>query len=118
MTDPQDTTLGAFERATAAAAHVTYVMTLFVTGASDRSARAITNARALCDTHLAGRHELAIVDLLDDLDIVRDTGVLAAPTLVVHHPPPTRQFVGDLSHPQRVLDALGIPFTPSPDPGG
>jgi circadian clock protein KaiB len=119
MTDHDDPILAAFDRAVAAAADCTYVMTLFVTGASDRSARAITNAQAICDTHLPGRHELTIVDLLDDVDVVRQNGVLAAPTLVLHDPPPTRQFVGDLSHPGRVLDALGIPVAsrgaPSPD---
>jgi circadian clock protein KaiB len=114
MTDEDDETFGAFEQAAAAAAQVSYDMTLFVTGASDRSARAITNAQDLCDTHLAGRYQLAIVDLLDDLALVRDNGVLAAPTLVLHAPPPTRQFVGDLSQPRRVLDALGIPHTIHP----
>ncbi len=116
MREDEETTFEAFERATAAAADVTYVMTLYVTGASDRSARAITNARSLCERFLAGRHELVIVDLFDDLEAVRDTGVLAAPTLVLHDPPPTRQFVGDLSHPRHVMGALGIPFTPSTGP--
>ncbi|MCC5948163.1 MAG: hypothetical protein JJT89_06875 [Nitriliruptoraceae bacterium] len=120
MTCDHDEVLDSFERAAAAAAAgpVTYVMTLYVAGASGRSAQAITNAQALCDTHLAGRHELAIVDLLDDRGAVRDSRVLAAPTLVVHQPPPTRQFVGDLSEPRRVLDALGIPPATSPQPDG
>ena len=117
MTGDHDQTLRAFEQATAAAAHVTYVMTLFVTGASGRSARAIANARELCDTYLVGRHRLAIVDLLDDLDAVRGDGVLAAPTLVLHEPLPSRRFVGDLSQPRRVLDTLGIPHAAPPHRG-
>ncbi len=118
MTEADDTTLHAFERATEAAVDVAYVMTLFVAGASDRSAHAITNAKALCNTHLAGRYQLTIVDLLDDLDLPRHDGVLAAPTLVLHRPPPTRQFVGDLSDPNRVLEALGIRLTDLPDGRG
>lgn len=118
MTVESDKTLSAFEQAADAAAHVTYVMTLFVAGASGRSARAITNARELCNTHLAGRHRLAIVDLEDDLAFVRDHGVLAAPTLVLHEPPPTRRCIGDLAQPLRVLKALGIPLAMLPHKGG
>jgi circadian clock protein KaiB len=34
--------------------------------------------------------------------------VLAAPTLVKSHPLPVRLLVGDLSHTEKVLSALGI----------
>ena len=86
-----------------------YELTLYVIGASTLSARAITNARRLCDEYLPGRHRLTVVDLLDDTGAVRRSQVLATPTLVRTAPLPVRRLVGDLSKVDRVLAALGIP---------
>jgi circadian clock protein KaiB len=86
-----------------------YELTLFVNGASDLSARAIANARRLCDTHLAGRCQLSIVDLREDPDGPVRNRVLAAPTLVRDHPLPERRLVGDLSRMDKVLVALDLP---------
>ena len=44
----------------------TFVLTLFVNGASDLSVRAIGNVRALCEQHLAGRYRLEVVDVHRD----------------------------------------------------
>jgi circadian clock protein KaiB len=89
-------------------AEMTYELTLFVNGASDLSARAITNARALCETHLRGRYELSVVDVRE---AAVDFGgeLLATPTLVKHRPTPERRLVGALSDPGRVLATLGLP---------
>lgn len=113
MNAPPDPTLRRFEDALVAGAGeaTSYAMTLFVSGASNRSARAITNARALCDTYLVGRHELLIVDLHEDPAAVVRSHVVAAPTLVRHRPLPVRRFVGDLSDTNAVLRMLGLPAT-------
>lgn len=87
-------------------AHVQLV--LFVTGASDRSARAIADAHALGEVHLQGDYELRVLDLLLDVDEVRAHRVLAAPTLIKFRPAPERRFVGDLADAVRVLVALGL----------
>lgn len=108
MTEPVQNTRTRFEEAQAALGDASYELTLFVSGASDRSARAITNARELCEVHLHGRYDLTVVDLHEDLPRARDNRVLAAPTLVRQHPLPVRRFVGDLSDVVRVLRALGI----------
>jgi hypothetical protein len=42
-------------------------LTLFVSGASDLSARAIADARELFDHHLGRRYHLAVVDVHQDL---------------------------------------------------
>ena len=91
-----------------------YELTLFVSGASARSARAIASTRELCDLHLQGRVRLSVIDVRDDPAAVTTLGVTVAPTLVKHLPPPVRRLVGDLSDFDRVLRVLGIP--PVPDP--
>jgi circadian clock protein KaiB len=98
-----------------------YVLTLFVTGASEMSARAIANVRALCDQHLAGRHSLEVVDVHRDPALMSVHDVVAAPTLIKEQPLPKRMLVGDLSDTARVLAALDIravPQTRSPAPSG
>jgi circadian clock protein KaiB len=84
-------------------------LTLFVSGASDLSARAIASARQLCDVHLNGAYQLSIVDVHDDPAAVLRHHVLAAPSLVKHRPPPERKYVGDLGHTDKVLLALELP---------
>jgi circadian clock protein KaiB len=86
-----------------------YDLTLFVNGASDLSARAIANAKELCDSRLAGHYALHVVDLNDDPTTVLSLRLLAAPTLVKSRPLPVRRIVGDLSHTDKVLVALGLP---------
>lgn len=84
-----------------------YELTLFVSGASTASARAISDARAICDVHLRGHHDLTIVDVNQQPDLVR-SGLLATPTLIKESPVPERMVVGDLSDSERVLLALDV----------
>jgi circadian clock protein KaiB len=102
-------------------------LTLFVSGASDLSARAIADTRRLCDLYLAGRHHLTVVDIHDDPEAVARFGVFAAPTLVRRQPLPLRRIVGDLSDADHVLQSLQLLYAedgpavldeklPCPDP--
>jgi circadian clock protein KaiB len=91
-----------------------YLLTLFVSGASDSSARAIANVREICDAHLSGRHQLSIVDLNQERAIVGGHRVLATPSLVKDQPLPTRMVVGDMSDHKRILLALQIPVPAAP----
>jgi circadian clock protein KaiB len=111
MTTPNNAMLKRFEDALAQRDDSWYELTLIVSGASALSARAIANARRLCDTHLEGRYHLSVVDLHEEPANVASDHVLAAPTLVKNRPLPVRNFVGDLSHTDRVLLALGLPVT-------
>jgi circadian clock protein KaiB len=111
MTDPgpaDDSTLHDFERALVDLGSATYDLTLFVTGASALSARAITDVRALCETYLHDRYELHVVDVRLNPALVTSRGVLASPTLIKDFPLPKRVLVGDLSNTQKVLQALDI----------
>ena len=94
-----------------------YELTLYVHGASRRSAQAIGDTRALCDQHLPGRHRLLIVDIHDDPAAFLRSGVVAAPALVREHPLPVRRLLGDLSDTAKVLQMLGLPAVPPPAVG-
>jgi circadian clock protein KaiB len=82
------------------------ILTLFVSGASDLSARAIDSVRQLCDLHLSGRWRLNVIDIHDDPDAALGQRIHAVPTLVRSRPLPVRRVVGDLSQADRVLAVL------------
>ena len=85
-------------------------LTLYVNGASQRSARAIANTTLLCQRHLSGRYELAVVDLREQTLGPQDRHVLATPTLVRNRPLPVRRHVGDLADGARVFESLDLPL--------
>jgi circadian clock protein KaiB len=91
-------------------------LTLYVNGASDLSRRAIANARRFCDENLHASYGLTVVDVNEHVDVLRDEQILAVPTLVKSWPLPIRKVVGDLSRPERVLDALGLVGVERPTP--
>lgn len=110
--DAVDSTLEEFERALVDLVTAKYELTLFVTGASALSARAIADVRSLCDTYLSGRYHLEVVDVHRNPGLVISRGVLASPTLIKDLPLPKRVLVGDLSNTKRVLLALDIDQAP------
>lgn len=85
-----------------------YILKLYVTGATRRSQRAITNLNAICEEHLQGHYELEVVDIYQSPLLAKDADILAAPTLVKQLPLPVRRLIGDLSEPGRVLMLLDL----------
>jgi circadian clock protein KaiB len=83
-------------------------LTLFVAGQSPRSRNAFANLAALCDSRLAGRYEIEVVDLIENPEMAEPDDIFALPTLVRRHPGPPRKLIGDLSNPERVLAALEL----------
>jgi len=112
-----DTALERLEAALANLDEARYELTLFVSGASSSSARAIGNARAICEAHLDGRYELTIVDVNRNPELARGSRVLATPTLMKGEPAPERMLVGDLSDSERVLIALDVRVADGADAG-
>lgn len=102
------TALQRLEAALAELEGARYELTLFVSGASSSSARAIREAQSLCETHLDGRYELTIVDINEEPELTLSRRVLATPTLLKDNPAPERMLVGDLSDRDRVLIALDV----------
>ena len=90
-----------------------YVFTLYVTGATARSLRAIANLKAICEEHLKGRYQLEVVDIYRRPALLRREQIVAVPTLVKRLPVPLRLLVGDLSRTELVLQGLGLTASPS-----
>jgi circadian clock protein KaiB len=84
-------------------------LTLFVSGTSPTSARAVRRLRDMCDRHATSGYDLKIVDIYQHPAEVVSRGVLAVPTLIKELPLPVRVLVGDFTDEPRVLAALGLP---------
>ena len=98
----------AFERSRASPRKVSYVLRLYVAGTTARSARAVSNVRKICDEHLKGRYELAVIDLYQQPQLAEGEQILAAPTLIKGLPLPLRRLIGDMSKAERVLVGLDL----------
>jgi circadian clock protein KaiB len=85
-----------------------YVLRLFVTGTTSRSARAIANLRRVCEQRLRGEYDLEVVDIYQHPDAAKEYQIVAAPTLVKLLPLPLRRIIGDLADEQRVLAGLDL----------
>lgn len=81
---------------------------LYVAGDAMNSAQARANLAALCRTHLAGRHEIEVVDVFREPRRALADAVFLTPTLVKLAPLPVRTLVGTLSETRIVLQALGL----------
>lgn len=91
-----------------AAEPVTWMLSLYVSGAGPHSAAAIATIRALCNDELAGRVHLQIVDVNEEPAHAVADHVLAVPTLIKREPPPLRRLVGDLSDTNRLREGLDL----------
>jgi circadian clock protein KaiB len=85
-----------------------YVLRLYITGSTPRSALAISNIRKICEEHLEGRYDLEIVDIAQHPTLAEGEQIIAAPTLIKKLPLPLRRFIGDMSHTQRILLGLDL----------
>lgn len=81
---------------------------LYVAGDALNSAQARANLDALCRTHLAGRHEIEVVNVFREPGRALADGIFMTPTLVKLTPLPVRTMVGTLSETRIVLQALGL----------
>jgi circadian clock protein KaiB len=86
-----------------------YYLRLYVAGGSPTSVEAFINLKALCETYLAGRYEIEVIDLLEFPGLAGGAGIIAVPTLVRRLPKPTCMVIGDLSDIDRVLAGLQLP---------
>ena len=88
-------------------------LTLYVSGASPRSAEALETVRRLCDEELQGQVELQVVDVTDEPALAAQDRIVAVPTLVKRLPAPPRQLVGDLADVDRLRAGLDLGSPPS-----
>ena len=81
---------------------------LYVAGQTPKSLAAFSNLRRICETHLAGRYEIEVIDLLEHPQLARGDEIIAVPTLVRKLPEPMKKLIGDLSDTERVLVGLQL----------
>ena len=81
---------------------------LYVAGQTTKSAAAFDNLKRVCETHLAGRYTIEVIDLLVNPRLAAGDQILAVPTLVRKFPEPIRKIIGDLSNEERVLVGLDV----------
>ena len=81
---------------------------LHVAGQTPKSLTAFANLKKICETHLAGRYEIEVIDLLVNPQLAKGDQILAIPTLVRQLPAPVRKIIGDLSNTERALVGLDL----------
>jgi circadian clock protein KaiB len=81
---------------------------LYVAGQTAKSTAAFDNLKRVCETHLAGRYTIEVIDLLVNPRLAAGDQILAVPTLVRKFPEPIRKIIGDLSNEERVLVGLDV----------
>jgi circadian clock protein KaiB len=92
-----------------------YVLRLYVTGMTPRSARAVANLQAICTEYLDGRYDLEVVDIYQQPALAKGEQIIAAPTLIKKLPLPARRIIGDMSDRAHVLLGLGLSSGPGHD---
>ena len=85
-----------------------YILRLYVTGMTPRSARAVRNLRAICDEYLDGRYDLEVIDIYQQPVLTKGEQIVAAPTLIKKLPLPVRRIIGDMSNRESVLLGLHL----------
>jgi circadian clock protein KaiB len=103
----------AFEVAAQALPAERYVLRLYVSGMTARSARAVRNLQEICNEYLEGRYDLEVVDIYQQPVLTKGEQIIAAPTLIKKLPLPMRRIIGDMSNKDRVL--LGLDLVRAPD---
>ncbi len=89
-------------------ARTEYTLSLYISGATERSKRAVTNIKSVCEEHIKGRYHLRVVDIYQSPEQLAKYNIVAAPTLVKETPLPVHRLVGDLSDTARVLKGLAL----------
>lgn len=85
-----------------------FVLTLFVSGASPNSVRAINNLQRILENRVAGNFQLTIIDVYQEKAAAEREQIIALPLLIRKFPQPERRLIGDMSDTEKVLKGLGI----------
>src|SRR5436190_1711188 len=86
----------------------TFTLRLYVAGQTAKSIRAFANLKVICDTHLKGRYQIEVIDLLEHPEMARGDQIVAVPTLEIKLPQSVQRIIGDLSNTDRVLVGLAL----------
>jgi circadian clock protein KaiB len=86
----------------------TWELRLYVAGKTQKSVTALNNLKKYCETHLKGKYQIEVIDLLEKPQLAEGDQIFAIPTLVRKVPEPIRKIIGDLSNEEKVLVGLNI----------
>ena len=81
---------------------------LYVAGSSPRSLRAVQNVKGMCESQLAGRYVLEVVDIYKEPSRAAEDKILAIPTLIREAPGVCRRITGDMSQTALLRQGLEI----------
>lgn len=87
---------------------IAFELRLYVAGQTARSLAAFANLKRICETHLAGRYRIEVIDLTKSPNLAASDQIFALPTLVRRLPKPVKKIIGDLSNEERVLVGLDV----------
>jgi len=96
------------DRSGAQSRQAKYVLRLYISGSTPKSALAVENIKRVCDQHLEGRFDLEVIDIYQQPKLARDEQIVAVPTLIKRLPLPLRRLIGDLSNEEKVLFGLDL----------
>lgn len=85
-----------------------FQLRLYVARQTLKSLAAIANLERICETHLASRYTIEVIDLTKTPQLAAGDQILAIPTLVRRLPEPIKKIIGDLSNEERVLIGLDV----------
>src|SRR6185436_1676613 len=85
-----------------------YVLRLYISGSTSKSALAVKNIKRVCEQHLKNRYDLEAIDIYQQAHLARDQQIVAAPTLIKQLPLPLRRLIGDMSDLEKVLVGLDL----------
>jgi circadian clock protein KaiB len=85
-----------------------WMLRLYTAGESARSTAARRNLETICETHLAGRYQIEVINLMKHPQLARGDQIIALPTLVRRLPQPMKKIIGDLSNEESVLVGLDL----------
>lgn len=86
----------------------TWELRLYVAGQSPKSVAAIAHLKQFCESHLANRYHIEVIDLTKHPELARADQIVAIPTVVRRLPNPIRKVIGDLSRTDRVLVGMQL----------
>jgi circadian clock protein KaiB len=81
---------------------------LYIAGVTPRSMAAVENLEMICRTHLQGKYEIEVIDLLKNPHLAKGDQIFAVPALVRRLPRPIKKIIGDLSNTERTMVGLNI----------
>ena len=99
---------GEMKRAAPHSRPAMYVLRLYISGSTAKSALAVENIKRVCEQHLKNRYDLEVIDIYQQAHLARDEQIVAVPTLIKRLPLPLRRLIGDMSNLEKVLFGLDL----------